>query len=320
MPRLAKAALVTGLILLVLASNCLAYHRVLPTNYRRYAAALAREGISFASVRKDARLAVTVTCDSDLLKHLRSLQGFGLPTVKQDLVEKAPDAVALFYALILTHGYLRRLYDQTEADDVNVQIRFASSRKGQAGEIIGSITMDREKADAVDWSHVDPGYLFSYSPSASTVALSQEVQQFNQSSGYSLPLLAHPALSGSSDEATSWSAKQLYALGLGLLIALALSRLIRVPVEAPDSVQNGPSGTAARSATLSNHFRKDLASVYTWLQVPDSAPDSSASLQHKDEISNPRMEPWQPSEAEDASIAGAGPADDGSERNGVEDW
>ena len=80
--------------------------------------------------------------------------------MQNDLVEQAPHAVALFYTLILTHGYLQRLYDQTDADEVNVEVRFDSSQEGPAGEIIGSITMDREKVDAVDWNHIDPAYCF----------------------------------------------------------------------------------------------------------------------------------------------------------------
>ena len=45
---------------------------------------------------------MTVTCDLDLLKHLRTLEGYGFPSVQNDLVEQAPHAVALFYTLILT--------------------------------------------------------------------------------------------------------------------------------------------------------------------------------------------------------------------------
>ncbi len=173
---------------------------------------------------------MTVTSNLDLLKYLRSLEGYGLPSVQNDLVEQAPHAVALFYTLILTHGYLQRLYNQTDADEVNVELRFDSPQEGSAGEIIGAITMDREKADAVDWNHIDSAYSFSYAPAESTSGISKEVRRFNQSSGYSLPEVpAVTVTSGPTDETTSGSGRIIayVAAGLGFLIFLYLWRLFR---------------------------------------------------------------------------------------------
>ena len=234
MHRLAKAAAVTGLLLLILAPESLASSRVLPTNYRGYAAALAHKGISFASAKGDARLDVTVTSDLDLLKHLRSLEGYGLPSIQNNLAEQAPHAVALFYTLILTHGYLQRLYNQTDANEVNVEIGFHSSQEGPAGEIIGSITMDREKADAVDWNHIDSAYSFSYLSSASTAALSSEVQQFNHSSDYVLPEVPTTATApDSTGERTITSGEIVVCvvIVLGLLIILLI--LLAAPFVGP---------------------------------------------------------------------------------------
>ena len=82
MHRFLKAAAVTGLFLLIFVPDCFAFRGALPADYPGYAAVLAHKGILFASSRGDSRLDVTVTCDLDLLEHLRTLEGYGLPTCR----------------------------------------------------------------------------------------------------------------------------------------------------------------------------------------------------------------------------------------------
>ena len=266
MHRLAKAAAVTGLLVLIFAPESLAFRRVLPTNYLRYAAVLAREGISFSSVKTGDHLAVRVTCNFVFLKHLETLEAYGLPSVHHDLVERAPDAVALFYTLILTHGYLHRLYTQTDTDEVNVEIRFDSPQEGPAGENIGSIKMDRDKANAVDWEHIEPGYSFSYLSSASTAALSSEVQQFNHSSGYVSPEVATTATApDSTGERTITSAEIVgcIVIVLGLLILLLIRMAARFAGPSPRTDRRlGPQHAGVqplRSSEPANEMRPSVA-------------------------------------------------------------
>ena len=106
---------------------------------------------------------------------------------------------------------------------MNVEIRFDSSQEGPAGEIIGSITMDREKVDAVDWNQINPAYSFSYAPSGSDTPLSSEVQIFNRSSGYSLAEVPTMTATSDSTDAGTIGSEQIVGyivIALGLLILL----------------------------------------------------------------------------------------------------
>ena len=111
-----------------------------------------------------------------------------------------------------------------------------------------------------------------------------------------------------------------YVVGLGLvsLIGFALWRFLRGPIEAPEPVPNVGLVTTEGFGTLSNEFRKNLASVYTWLEISDSGEHFPTSLESDHEILD--VVPRQTPDAEErAAIAEAGPADVDSEASRVED-
>ncbi|HYB90253.1 MAG TPA: hypothetical protein VEC38_04330, partial [Candidatus Binataceae bacterium] len=228
-----RRVIAIGFIVLALSSRAFAARHALPESYDRYAAFLAREGISFSSAQSEAQRDVTVTCDFvSLKKHLQSLSEYGLPSLRSDLIERLPDAAALFYTLVLTKGYLRRVYNQTDTDEVNLRIRFGPAPGVPAGELIGSITMNRDKAAEVDWDQIDPdpAHAFTYATSASFNTLSSEIQKFNQLSGYYLPEVpAQTTTAEPAPESTSGSREAIAWVVLGIGFVIFLWRLVKGP-------------------------------------------------------------------------------------------